>query len=220
MDTMNNINKKLVALIFIGLVGIFGVYQSVVWLSHRGKTAITINAVPSNSVITIDGEQTGPGVHYIEPGRHELTAAHEDEGFGKVSRTISVDDSPQTINLLPSAVSDKAKTFLADNPDEASRREQIGGEEFQKSSEILSRKYPFIGDLPVLTRGFTIYQADAARTKLAAGDAAIALRIEASTPADRVRAVEWVRDQLGIDPSAIEIDFVDQTNVFQPGVSL
>lgn len=208
-------NRRKLALIItvLVLVGCLG-YYAALSLSRLGETKIILVVNPRDALVTVGEQPVRPGAVYLSEGDHVIQAQRK--GFKTTRRNINVaSGKSQTINLiLPIESEATSDSYYQAHPEESTERENIAGQEFQKTSDKLGQKYPFINQLPILTRGFTIYQAQALRSKVKDGDVAMALEVTALTPIDRQNAVERIRTELGIDPSTIEIRFINQANVF------
>lgn len=201
--------SRLLAILTIGLL-VFGVFAIVTHQKHSGKAIVTILVAPTDSTITIDDKKSRQGVRYLDPGKHTITASREH--FSDAKQTIEVQASQKkTVRLLPGLKTQQAKDYINSHTTEETEREKLAGQSFSDANNTINKKYPYLNQLPILTSDFTISRGQPVRTKLASGDAAIALYIEAYTPIDRARAIDRIRTQLGVDPSSVEIVFVGLT---------
>ena len=195
--------------VFIALAILLVVHLTITELGRVGKTKVNITVVPSASTIEVDGKKISGHVVYVSKGKHRFTALYRD--FTPDQKTLTV-EQPIGFTLVPSPDSASAITFLQDNPKIQQERESLAGSVFASNSRALSQNYPFLSQLPVIVRGFEIYQADPVRSQDKQGK--IALDIVTDNPLGRQRSIEFIRTKLNVDPSTIEIDFRGMNNVF------
>jgi hypothetical protein len=179
-------------------------------IAHTNKSAVTIVVAPRQSVVTVDGHSVSDSRIYLSKGKHVFEARFGD--FEPDKKTVVVKSSTQVI-LYPKPISDSAQKFLENNPTVQKEREAIAGQAATNDAQNLAQKYPYMAQLPIISSSFAIYQAAPQRSVSTVGT--IALEVVALTPIDRQRAIERVREDLGIDPSSVEFIFDNVTNPFE-----
>lgn len=179
-----------------------------------GKVKLVLTIAPRAAQVTVDGKAISSTSIYVKKGKHTVNASLS--GFQSASRTVEVQKETTVTMALPPQ-GQAGTEYLLNHPDAQRQLQAIGDAGATKTGEILARKYPYLDQLPILTSNFTVYQAAPVRSKVAPGDADIALRVTAYSPIDRARAVDRIREDLGIDPSTVEIIFAQAPNIFVTG---
>jgi len=181
-------------------------------VSRVGKVEVTIVAAPTTSQVSIDGSLTTEKKVYLSPGTHVFEASFR--SFDPDTKKITI-RHPQTISLAPAPKTAEDLQYLSQNPSLQQERESVGGEAATQAGQTITRKYPFIDQLPLIDRNFAIYQAAPVRSKVRAGDPTIALQVDALNPIDRQHAIDRLKTDFGIDPSTIEFIFTHTSNPFE-----
>ncbi len=139
-------------LLFILVIGWFGFN----YFQHRGMVKTSLEAVPKESIIYVDGMVTKPGTIYLTPGVHTLKATFPD--FTDAIKNIDTKDVMRSdkIYLLPAPTSDRAKAWLAQNPEVQQQREKAGGAMADSTQRLLTSKYPVLVQLPYENDDFKV----------------------------------------------------------------
>lgn len=197
--------------LFAGLLG----WGSINYIRHHGQTKIKLIAVPHDASVTIDGVPSKEGIIYLKQGSHTLTAKRQ--YFEDTSKTVNTQDlkNGQIIYLLPPAVSAEALSYLKAHPDIQREREAGGGAEDQEIQSQVTKKYPFISQLPYSNSHFRVDYALGPNNK----DISLTITIYAiiNGPRDYPRyqqqlqqfkgeALEYLRS-INIDPSSYKITY-------------
>lgn len=205
---MNQIKKVvfLVAFIIVFVIG-WGVFASV---SHSGKVATTVEVLPKDATISMNGKTIKSGTLYLAPGRYSFVA--KKSGFADANVTLTINNDKHYVGLLPVPESDDAKNW-AQNEDVWPERERIAGARSEAAGEETTLRNPLIDYLPYsdIMGPFSIdYAFDAVDTTKTR------VIITNSTPDGRLRALKWIRNQ-GVDPADLTIEFVDFQNPTNQG---
>jgi len=180
-------------------------------LGHKGKVRVELVVAPTDSVVTVDGKITKGSVVYLSPGVHTFKIGRIDFDTYETKQNIS--SNPEVL-LSPTASTDAARGYLAKNPDQQQKIEQIGGKYQNIVNTTTDNKYPYLSSLPIETSNFIISQGVPINSVKNNGGFTAAIYIKALNPIDRTRAVERIRTELGIDPTTIEIYFEDAPVTF------
>lgn len=207
---MQQTNPKKLKLIMIGLVVIIAgaiIFNITLNTSRAGKIATTIEVMPEDAVITIDGEKSSSGTVYLEPGSHTFVASKT--GFTDDKETITISSTANYVGLLPTPASDEAKKW-AEQDDVADKIESISGSIASAKGSATQTANPLIDYLPQsdIEAPYTISYKLAANSS--GGEDAVII-IKNSTPDGRTKALAWIRSQ-GIDPADLNIQFDDFQN--------
>ncbi len=110
-------------IVLLVLVGWF-VYLQV---DRSGKYKIDLTTAPANATITINNYPIRSGIHYLAPGKYDITVTSD--GFSTAKKELVVTDKNVSfgVNLIPE--SDKAKQIATDNSNQYS-------EDFNELNEI------------------------------------------------------------------------------------
>ncbi|MDL2363283.1 MAG: hypothetical protein QFB86_02805 [Patescibacteria group bacterium] len=204
-------NKKILLLVLILFVLplLIVAFSS---LSKIGKVGITVNVAPSTAKLYVDARKVSPGDVYVRSGHHRLEAKLD--GFNAYSKEFDTDNSPKKVvyDVLLSPKNTYGQSILDDNPKLQQERENMGGAKFSQNSQALNVKYPFLKDLPLEGQRFTVNYGDAVESKIKDGDVAIALYVSVTDPSEKRNAIRSITEQLGVEPSDIEIIFTDYFN--------
>lgn len=193
---------KFALLVFgIGFASLL-LYSIITLVSQAGKTKVSIEVLPKDSVVTINDSEGSSGDTYLEPGEYTFSATKD--GFEKDTQTIIVDEGELVVVLLPEPVSEEALEW-SQQPDVALQLESYGGLRATQRGMAIRNTNPLIDRLPhvdfagpfVVDYGY--YGADSTKTYIVIRD---------TTPNGRIAAIEWIRDQ-GVNPAELDIRFSD-----------
>ncbi|MFC0624799.1 S-layer protein [Kribbella deserti] len=187
-----------------GVVGVVLVVLLAGYLVFRPgpKSKVTFHSIPGDLVLRVDGKvKPANGTTEIREGVHELTA--ERNGFGTITRQIEVrNGEPQEFDIYLDATGPEGRRWFQDNPEAAIEAEGQGSRDFERNSARKAEKYPFMTQLPRLTRE---YRMDYGLSKATPNDPmAVAFYIKLYFPEGKKLALDWLRSQ-GADPDSMEI---------------
>lgn len=192
------------AIIVVGiLLFTFGNY-----VINRGKGTVTLNIVPSNVRLSVDGASSKSVKQNqslkLAAGHHSLTFSQE--GFKEATVELDVQaGSKRTVNAALPPANDQAAQQLSEA--ESLRGEGIASNQMDSGVTEINRKYPFVNSLPINRLLFSIYPGP---SLLAPQDpTAVGIYIKAPTARARQDALESIRLK-GYDPSDYEIIFNDE----------
>ncbi len=205
--------RKKITIFFISLVSIYLVFLFISGIGRLGKIKVLISVAPATSTLRVDSKKISGHSVYVSKGSHVFSAYYSD--FKPASQTLDIQTSA-TISLLPDPATPDDILLLKNNPKLQQQREALAGTNFNNTGQALQQKYPFLNKLPFYVRGYEIVQAAPVRVK-DKSTTTLALSVDASTPIDRLRAVQAIKSALGIDPSSVEIDFLGEVNIFSNG---
>lgn len=187
------------------VVAVFILYSVVLAITRLGEVKVSIETLPRNAGVSIDGKLLRRDVVYLRPGEYTFSASAE--GWANTTQTLEVKKGTKVI-LLPEPRSEEVKNWLKDHPDIQLKREELGGKSFAIKSEQAVQKNPLIGLLPY-SQSSPPFRIDFGLSKERKGD--IFLLITDSSPNGRQAALKWIRQQ-GYDPTDLEIVFPDFPN--------
>ncbi|MEX2006671.1 MAG: hypothetical protein WD877_00620 [Candidatus Saccharimonadales bacterium] len=167
---------------------------------------VGLTVSPSEATIVIDGNMNvKEGRIYLSPGSHELVASME--GFSTKVIKFNVQGSKFSdvlVLLVPDST--EGVNWLIDHPQEAIRREGLGGGKFVADISEKERQLPLIKDLPFIDRVFRIDYGPSLKNPEDSN--AIAIYVKYYTEAGKNEAVEWIKFR-GYDPSKLELVYRD-----------
>ncbi len=159
-------------------------------VSRSGLIKLTIEVVPSDAHVQLNGEDIEAGANYVKAGDYTITATRD--GFKDYSKDVVV-DKDVVVGLVPEPESEEAKEWLKQNPNMQQQRESIGGDNAQLYRDQSQASTPIVADLPYtdLIGPFSIdYGPDKERK-----DSGVMLIISDSTAPGRYEAQKWIQDQ-------------------------
>ncbi|HSW66025.1 MAG TPA: hypothetical protein VLI54_02720 [Bacillota bacterium] len=137
---------------------VFGLFILIAFVSLLAGHSITVNvvAIPEDSSISLDGKTIKAGKVRMSRGEHTLTATRQ--FFDKATRKINTADidTAQPLYILPIPKSPSAIDYLTKNPKVQQQRESAGGIISIQNQQIITKKYPIVGNLPYKTLDFRI----------------------------------------------------------------
>jgi len=198
-------NNKFARLVIILAVFVF-VYFMFVRLSRVGETKVSVQVIPNDSIVLMNGQRIKPGVVYLKPGNYRFEA--ERSGFTKDQLDVTVSGQATDVALIPAPNSPEANAFLERNPALQAARESIGGARANANGLKIENKTPLVRLLPYsdINGPFTI---DYGPSPVRKND--IFLLVSDSSPRGRENALRWIKQQ-GYDPTDLEIRFSDFNN--------
>ena len=205
MNMLNKMSFRQKIFLASAVIFCFIAYFAVIAISRVGEVKVSVNVIPYDAKIMVDGKSVSSEALYLSKGDHKFTA--EKSGWKTDTQTINISKS-SVINLLPEPESDEAKNWLKDNPDIQLEREKLGGENAARSSEEAAARNPIINLLPV-TEIEGPFSIDYGPSKTRPGS--IFLLVSDSSPNGRVNAQKWIR-QNGFDLTDFEIIYSDFIN--------
>jgi hypothetical protein len=194
----------IVGLLAIGLI----VYAIIHSATTSGKVQVTINTLPGDASITVNGASSGHTA-YLVPGKYSFKATKDGFSDGSVDLYISNDVDTVYIPLTP--VTAAAKSW-ASAESVRNQYEEYGGMARQYEGMAMNEQNPIIEYLPYadvsgpfsIDYGFTDPND---RFKFF-------ILISNATPEGRQKALEWIRAQ-GVDPSTLDIRYKDYTRTLE-----
>lgn len=174
-------------------------------VSKIGKLEVVLATSPSDSQITIDGNNIKSGKSYIKKGSHIFTAKRS--GFDDYSTTVNItDDFKDSIILLLEPNSDEGYAFLKDNPKEQSIREGWGGLLANQDNNNRTDKTPLIKLLPFIDREYRVDYGSSSKTPN--DNIAVSIIITFTTEASKQDALKWIENN-GYNINDLEIIYKD-----------
>ncbi len=143
-----------IGFIIISIIAIVAAL-AVTFVTRIGKVELNIVVAPSDSTITLDGEQISAGKIYVTSGDHTLVASHQyftDDTYAFNTNDI---DTSQTIYLLPTPT-DEGMNWLLENTNAQLEREAAAGAQNAIEQEALTKSYPIVSKLPYKTTDYRI----------------------------------------------------------------
>lgn len=202
-ETLQRHKTKIKIAILLFVLFIIG-WAVLTFIERSGKTALTINVVPSNAIVTINDQGSGNGTHWLQDGTYTIKA--EREGFETQTKKVIVSGDKEqnvtAVSLTPQ--SDEAKKWAETHADEYSKNEQYGAIEANSTGKYFSEKNPITEKLPYTDPYFKIgYKTN--------DDQSIQLTVKTPSPRYRFYAVEKIRE-FGYEPTDFVIVFEDFKN--------
>lgn len=147
---------RLLIIIVVLLIAGFIAWEISLSVSRRGLDKVTVQALPDDSKISMDGQSITNGTHYITPGVHTFKATRQ--YFDPDTEKINTADykNGDTLYLLPAASSQQALDWLSKHPDVQQARESAAGTVAEKLQEKLLAEYPIIKQLPTFNSHYKI----------------------------------------------------------------
>lgn len=184
----------------VGYILLFSVGRS-------GKTPVDMVIFPEDAIATLDGEEVKSGTLYLEPGTYSVRAKRE--GFSDYSKTLVLEETPQTLPIILSPVTREALEFSKKNEEEFEKAYAKGQKAAAEQGKIFNDRNPIAKHLPYKTFFYSVgYRMDPSDPS---GNSII-IEIDASE-GYRQSALYRIR-QLGYDPTDFTINFRDYENPF------
>lgn len=194
--------------LYIALAGFGGVIILIllfVLVTRVGKVPVSIQALPNDAVVKIDGKEISTGDHYLPAGEYSFTASKE--GWSTDTLKLTIDEDNADVALLLSPQSDQAKAEYEGTTD-TDEREQLSSIRSNSKGKTVTSNYPVIAKLPYSdsTGPYKIdygYPREDSTTPY--------ILISFSTPNGRTKALRWLSEQK-LDITNTEIVFSDFEN--------
>ena len=192
-----------IAILVFFLIVIYILFTAV---SRIGKEKVSIEVIPKDATVYVDGKKIGSSDNYIKKGTYRFSA--KKEGFKDDTQTITVPKGGVYIGLTPDPKSNKAIKWLQDNPKIQSQRESIGGKMADLQGYYIEKNTPVISSLPYYD-SIAPFSIDYSGSKNR--EYGIFLTISNSVPQSRVEALRYIK-QNGGNPTDLEIIYKDFKN--------
>lgn len=173
--------------------------------TNKGKVAVTIDVVPSDSKITVDNTPSHKGTVWMKPGSYTFVASRD--GFSDAKVTTVISDTNNYIALNPTAVSSAAKKWASDYGYEI---DGLGTRAFEEAGKQAVKSWPLISKLPYTTDDFKI-----AYNYSKSDSSGIYIIVTGADADGRTKALQWIHDS-GYDPADYVFVFEGQSSA--PGV--
>lgn len=201
---------------YVSLLVIILIIPLLLVAKNFNKEKITLNVAPSSANIQVDGKSSKAKTFKLSKTEHIFVISLSN--FKTVTKKVNLaKEGSQDFELALTPANEMGKQYLKDNPDYQLERERIGSGEFQKTSQSLAKKYPFLAELPYYNRDFKISYGEPVKTRGTQQNPAIALYVKGLRPQDRKEAVSKLYTDLGIEPNSVEIIFDDYISPFGYG---
>lgn len=205
-------NKYIVvSSIIFGLLVVFLIVIAIVnYLNTQGKIKVSIQFLPTDAKVYVDGTTITGDTTYLTPGEHTFVASKA--GFADDKQVLSISKDINVVGLAPNPQSNEAIQWASD-PSIQAQREAIGTIAASSRGNTLTTNNPIITQLPYvdISGPFAI---DYGYT--GAGNTSIYLSIHDSTPHGRQGAIDWIKSQ-GFDPATLDIRFDGFNNPLTAG---
>lgn len=199
--------KTMIVLLLVLLLFLPIIYLVGRDISRSGKIAVTVDVVPYDASLTIDGHKTNIGTVYLKPGNHTVKA--NKTGFANTSYTTYIDDSRKIVAVSLDPISEEAKQWAQIHQADYDHLDVLGEQSAQESGKVFNDRNPIAVKLPYRTYLYTIgYRADPSDPS---GNSII-LVIDA--PEGYKQSALYQIRQLGYDPTDFKIEFKDYENPF------
>lgn len=205
-----NGKRRLVITISLVVAG-FALWIIFSLASHHGEAKVTVKVLPSDSTLSIDGKAVKPGVSYLTPGRHTLSAGRQ--GFTTVTKILDLKKTDvEQVTLVPAPSTSQALQYLQQHPEVQQELQALGDNQANQIGQSLVSRWPIISELPhtdpngayVLNYG------------LSDNNTNFYLIVDNSSPDGRAGALRWIKQQ-GYDPTNFLIKYKDFANPFTNG---
>ncbi len=174
-----------------------------------GKVGVTIDVLPSDAKITVDDKPIGTTA-YITPGVHTFKATKK--GFRDATTVLSISESRNTVSLLLPANSVEAQIWYNSYPDQQ-KVQSLSDKSANERGMTMHTRFPLIDKLPYIDIGGP-FAIDYGFTGTANAD--IYFTIHDSTPAGRIKALQWIKDK-GFNPAELDIRYEEFINPLKNG---
>lgn len=171
-------------------------------IKHRGLIGVEIQTVPGDAEVLLDGKLVS-STPYLKPGTYTFTASKD--GFKNSSLDMNISASHHYVGITLTPISDAATKWAADNQ---AKYEKVGSRMIDERIVTVDKVNPLLSKLPYIDvmGPFSVNYAFSSEDSVNAY-----IVIKNATPAGRVKALQWIRDQ-GVDPADLNIQFEDFVN--------
>lgn len=194
------LNHRMATLFLIGAVITVMVFMAWVLpaLRNRGKIAVEIAAVPSDAVITLNGQPISAGTIHVAPGQYSLVA--NKEGFATYETMLDTGHS-HYIPVLLAPESNEAQEWATANKEKYTAVEGVAGEQAQNAGDRFYADYPIANNLPYRSLYFNIdYRFPGSH------EDTLVLEVNAGSALGRQFAIRQIREW-GYEPTDYKIVF-------------
>ncbi len=181
----------------------YGIWQS---LTRSGKTAVSIQKMPRDTLVTVNGARARGSTLYLHPGTYEIKG--ERTGFEPYTYTITIannQSNPDPLFFVLTPQSDEAREFVDQHQREYLAIERASQESYQKQSDQLREKYPIIDHLP--------YRSDFYNIDYYQKDSEFNVQIKSPDALGRQVAIETIKSW-GYEPTDYVIEYIGFDNPF------
>lgn len=208
----NNSFRLKVLAVIVTVAFLFVIYQVGVSVSRIGENKVTVNIVPKDAKITVNGKPAPSNAIYLGPGNYNISGSKT--GWKTASQSIKMGKSSIEVFLIPVPESDQAKA-LASKPNIRRQREEIGSKFANSQGQQTENQNPLITALPYTSVDgpFSIdYGPSTARKN------GVIYIISNSSPEGRQNALRWIKEH-GQDPTDLQIEYDGFVNPLVSGGS-
>lgn len=199
--------RRIVAILFVGILLIAVLYLSIINIDRIGKTPIALSAFPEDATILIDGNNVKTGTLYLAPGTYQLEA--KKQGYDSYTKKVVLEEDKQTIAVILSPNSEEAFEYGRKNEAAYLKVQAQGEVAAAEAGKRFSELNPITKDLPYKTFFYSIgYRMD----QTDPSGNSIIIEIDANE-AYRQTALNRIRE-LGYDPTDFTINFRNYENPF------
>lgn len=203
MDTAASIAKKLV--LPAAMLLFFYAGYSLALHKPSKNSSLKIEAVPKDTVITVDGNPARTGNVAVTPGTHTVEAFRG--GFEDQSQTINTQINNTTyVGFVMEPDSEETVGWYKQYPADNKLAEAISSRQYDQQTSTAVEQNSLLQQLPVRYgdgHGGLIVIASGVPIK-SSGPPAV--YIHGSLPADRQSALQWIRSN-GFNPATMDIVF-------------
>lgn len=177
--------------------------------SRQGKYPVSIDVLPEDSSVIINGKEVSGKEIYLEPGSYNYIVKRDH--FYDESGSIQVIDSDNQSIIAPLSPSDETgRSIYNDLSGEYIKLEGRAGELAEEEGERFTKENPITSELPYTTPLYTIgYRSDNSKNN----NTGVILTIHAK-PGYYNNAITQIRN-FGYNPAEFKIDIVGEENPFK-----
>jgi len=146
--------RKLIIIVVIAGVLLYGGYLGVIAFLHSTHGILKISSIPDDATVLLDGKRvTANGTVLTKAGSHTLTSSRA--GFQDTTNKFTIKNGQTiSIQLYPKSTSDVGEKWLLAHPDKAILREGVGGQEHAATVNNAIQQNSFITQLPYIGAGY------------------------------------------------------------------
>lgn len=163
---------------------------------------LVATSVPDDLTLTLDGAKIAAnGETVVKTGSHTLVASRPH--FADRTQKFSIGkDQTYSISFYLDPTDAEGRGWYDDHPDQDLEREAVKGKEFEDTSKKIAAKYPVIGELPFIGKGFKV---DYGKSEKHPNDPLVlAFYVKLLWPEAKKDALAWLKSE-GLDPATTEI---------------
>lgn len=205
--------KQIRNAVLITIIGIL-IFLFYLTFSRQNTRVINFNIAPTNAEVTLNNKPLTDRTKRLKYGDYTIKATLKDFTTVEKKITVSKDGDP-IVSIVLDPTNDAGQSYLDSNIQEQYEREGVESIEVDKKQRTVAEKYPFLKELPLERQRFTISYGDIEHSKVTnPDDPQVALYVSVTEPSQKRNALRTIREYLGVDPSDIEIIFLDYFNPF------